>query len=114
MLSKQGFLHHLNNIEEQGKWVQYYTGEHELQQVPQNSVDLSKEILTEFFDNPVHEIYVILGKLQPEIVDFTFYTSRDAAEKRVEVLNQLSRGNNFWYLTLYSHIKNSETLEKNG
>jgi transcription antitermination factor NusA-like protein len=112
ILSKQGFQHHLNNIEEQAKWVQYYDGEPELMEVMQNSIKLSKEILTQFFDDTHKEVYIILSKTQPEIVDFTFYTEIEAVEKRIEYLNSLARKEEFWYLTLFSNHRNAGEVEK--
>ena len=50
LLSKQGFQFHLDNIENQAKWVEYYNGEPEMSKVPQDSIDRSKKILLKHFE----------------------------------------------------------------
>jgi hypothetical protein len=52
-LSKEVFSHHLNNIETQAKWVEYYKDECEFSKVAQKSVDISKEILVNFFEKVI-------------------------------------------------------------
>jgi hypothetical protein len=64
------------------------------------------------FDTPIDEVYIILSKTQPEIVDFTFYTEIEAVEKRIEYLNSLARKEEFWYLTLFSNHRNAGEVEK--
>jgi hypothetical protein len=58
------------------------------------------------FDGKVEEVYIILSKDQPELVDFTFYINRDDVERRVEELNKLTKRNQYWYITLYDNSKN--------
>jgi hypothetical protein len=50
MLSKQGFIHHLKNIEEQAKWVEYYSEMPELAEVAQKNLDLSRDVLINHFE----------------------------------------------------------------
>jgi hypothetical protein len=64
------------------------------------------------FDTSIEEVYVILSKTQPEIVDFTFYVEKEAVEARIEELNTIAKGTEFWYLTMYSSHRNSENLGK--
>jgi hypothetical protein len=58
------------------------------------------------FDTGIEEVYVVLSKTQPEIVDFTFYTEKDVVEKRVEVLNKMAKSEEYWYITLFSSHRN--------
>lgn len=64
------------------------------------------------FDN--NEIYIILSRTQPEIVDFTFYTNKEAVSRRVDELNSVTKVPNFWYITLYSNSRNSKKMGKVG
>lgn len=58
------------------------------------------------FDKEQHnEIYIILSNDQPEIVDFTFYTSRDMASNRVDELNSIAKKRSYWYVTLYNNLR---------
>lgn len=50
MLSKKGFRHHLDNIENQAKWAEYYKEFPKLENVPIDSLNNSKKVLLEFFD----------------------------------------------------------------
>lgn len=50
MLSREGFKHHLNNIESSSQWVEYYKDIPELAKVAQNSVDMSKQVLLDHFE----------------------------------------------------------------
>lgn len=60
------------------------------------------------FDTELQEVYVILSATQPEIVDFTYYDDREGAQQRVEDLNKLARKREYWYITLYSNLRNSK------
>ena len=64
------------------------------------------------FDVWLPEVYVILSKTHPEIVDFTFYTDKEAAEARVNALNEVTKSDEYWYITMFSNSKNSEKCEK--
>jgi hypothetical protein len=68
------------------------------------------------FDGEIQEVYIILSKTHPEIVDFTFYTEKEAVNKRIDELNFLVQNEEFWYITMYSSFRNSGNLgevEKN-
>jgi hypothetical protein len=60
------------------------------------------------FDTEIQEVYVILSKTQPEIVDFTFYTDLETVNNRVEELNKLAKSREYWYISMYSNSRNSE------
>jgi lipid II:glycine glycyltransferase (peptidoglycan interpeptide bridge formation enzyme) len=54
------------------------------------------------------EIFVVLSKTQPEIVDFTFYTDEETVDARVKDLNKLAKREEYWYITLFPSHRNSE------
>jgi hypothetical protein len=58
------------------------------------------------FDTELQEIYVILSATSPEIADFTYYDDLESVIKRVEDLNEMARKEEYWYITLYSNIRN--------
>lgn len=64
------------------------------------------------FDTELKEVYVILSATHPEIADFTFYDDEESASKRVEELNKLAKRQEYWYITLYSNLRNSENGTK--
>lgn len=59
-----------------------------------------------FESTDTEEVYVVLSKTQPEIVDFTYYTEEETVQKRVEDLNKLAKREEYWYITLYSSHRN--------
>jgi hypothetical protein len=56
------------------------------------------------------EVYVILSATRPEIADFTFYDDEEVVKKRVDELNKVARKEEYWYITLYSNLRNSSEL----
>ena len=60
------------------------------------------------FDTELQEIYVILSATHPELADFTFYDNEEEAKQRVADLNELAKRREYWYITLYSNLRNSE------
>jgi hypothetical protein len=62
------------------------------------------------FDTGLQEVYIILSKTKPEIVDFTFYTDRDRVSKRVDYLNMLAKSREYWYITMYHNSEKEVTL----
>jgi hypothetical protein len=60
------------------------------------------------------EIFVVLSKTQPEIVDFTYYTDEEVVSKRVEDLNKLAKREEYWYITLFPSHQNSENDGETG
>lgn len=64
------------------------------------------------FDSELPEVYIILSKTPPEVVDFTFYADREAVETRVAELNKLAKSDEYWYITMYSSFRNLENDEK--
>lgn len=61
----------------------------------------------------VGEVYVILSKTQPEIVDFTFYIDKETVGKRVDELNKIAKRDEYWYITLFGNHRNCQNLEEN-
>lgn len=59
------------------------------------------------FDGELEEIYVILSVTHPELADFTFYNDREAVIKRVDEMNEIAKKAEYWYITLYSNLRNS-------
>ena len=59
------------------------------------------------FDTELKEVYVILSATTPELADFTFYDDKESVIKRVEELNKLAGKLEYWYITLYSNLRNS-------
>ena len=53
------------------------------------------------------EIYIILSKTQPEIVDFTYYIDEKKVAERVEDLNKIAKRQEYWYITMHSNFRNS-------
>lgn len=66
------------------------------------------------FDSTIPEVYIILSKDSPEIVDFTFYINEESVKKRVDELNSFTQIPNFWYLTMFSNARNGVNMEKSG
>lgn len=60
------------------------------------------------FDTELQEVYIILSKTQPEIVDFTFYTDLETVNNRVDELNKLAKSREYWHITMYRNSRNSE------
>jgi hypothetical protein len=58
------------------------------------------------FDTELQEVYVILSKTEPGIVDFTFYTDKDEVINRVDELNKYAKSLEYWYITMYSNFRN--------
>ena len=63
------------------------------------------------FDTELQAVYVILSATHPEIADFTFYDDEEAVSNRVAELNKLAKRVEYWYITLYSNYRNSESAE---
>ena len=60
------------------------------------------------FDSELIEVYIILSATHPEIADFTFYNDKESVLERVAYLNKLAKREEYWHVTLYRNVRNSE------
>lgn len=52
-LSKEGFLHHISNVAHQSVVMARYLDDKELVEVCRKSIEMSKQVLSDFFDEKV-------------------------------------------------------------
>lgn len=52
-LSKEGFFHHVNNVAHQSVVIVRYRDDQEMVDVCQKSIEMSREVLGNFFDEQV-------------------------------------------------------------
>lgn len=71
-----------------------------------STVEEREELINRKFEEKFPEVYIILSATQPEIVDFTYFTDKETASKRVEELNKLAKKREYWFITLYGNFRN--------
>lgn len=86
---------------------QLFNGMERFVSAPEDSTEEERQ---ELIDTEFREVYIILSKTQPEIVDFTFYTDLETVNNRVVELNKLAKSREYWHITMYNNSRNSGNL----